>query len=210
MTLFFYISLFFYGMIAVLNLRLAWWLLLILLPSYLLRTQIWLIPTTWLELGIYILSAITVWQLWRQKTLLAEIKSLWANYRVALIGMGVWLVAALVATIVSPDLRLSAGVLKGWWFDPILLLLISLLLIKNKQHLNNLFLALLSGGALVATWGLVEYVFNFGMQADSLLNSVYKPANYVAMLVVPIILLGWGVLKNSLTLKKKTADQFFN
>lgn len=208
MSITFYLSLIFFTIIAVLNLRLAWWLLLMLLPAYLLRTQIWFIPTTWLELAIYILLAVNIFKLWHQKILLLEIKKLWANYRVVLIAIGFWLVAALLATIVSPDLRLSAGVLKGWWFDPILLMLLSLLLIKNKKDINYLILGLLSGGAMVATWGLVEYVFNFGMQADGLLNSVYKPANYVAMLVVPIILLGWGVLKNSLTLKKRLLISF--
>lgn len=208
MSITFYLSLIFFTIITVLNLRLAWWLLLMLLPAYLLRTQIWLIPTTWLELAIYVLFAVNIFKLWHQKILFTEVKKLWTNYRVALVAVGLWLVAALVATIISPDLRLSAGVLKGWWFDPILLLLTSLLLIKNKKDINYLILGLLSGGALVGTWGLIEYVFNFGMQADNLLNSVYKPANYVALLVVPIILLGWGALKNSTNLNNRLLISF--
>lgn len=204
----FYLSLFFYGLITSLNLRLGWWLLLMLLPTYLLRAQIWLIPTTWLELAIYILALITFWQLLKQKKLRLEIKNLWINYKSILIAIGFWFLAATVATIISPNLRLSAGVLKGWWFDPILFFVISLILIKNKNDINVLITGLLGSGALVATWGLIEYVFNFGMQADGLLNSVYKPANYVAMLVVPIIFLGWGALKNSSTLKQRLLISF--
>ncbi len=193
----FYLSLFFYSLIASLNLRLAWWLLVALLPAYLLRSQIWLIPTTWLELAIYLLFIVNLVKLWQQKILVSEIKRLWHNYQTLLIGVGIWFLAAVIATIISPDLRLSAGVLKGWWFDPLLLLFTSLSLLKTKKDLHFILLALLTSGAMVAGWGLVEYIGNFGRQADGLLNSVYKPANYVAMLVVPIILLGWGVLKNS-------------
>jgi len=203
MTITFYLSLIFFTIIATLNLRWAWWLLVALLPAYLLREQIWFIPTTWLELGIYLLFVVNIFKLWRQKILISEIKNLWTNYRFLWFGMIIWFLAALLATITSPDLRLSAGVLKGWWFDPMLLIITSLILLRRKKDLYFILLALLSSGAWVATWGLVEYVVNFGMQADGLLNSVFKPANYVAMLLVPTILLGWGVLKNSPTQKHK-------
>ncbi len=204
----FYLSLFFFALIAFLNIRLAGWLLLMLLPTYLLRTQIWFIPTTWLELAIYILALITFISLVRSAQLKNTLLLIWRNYKPLWWAVLFWFLTATIATIISPDLRLSAGVLKGWWFDPILFLLVSLILIKNKSDLKYVITGLLGSGALVAIWGLLEYIFNFGIQADGLLNSVYKPANYVAMLVVPIIFLGWGELKNSFTLRRRILISF--
>ncbi len=192
--IFFYTSLLFFLILASINTRLGIYIILIFLPTYLLRVQIWLIPTTWLELTIYLLFFAVVVKLIWQKKLIVSLKHLYHKYSIVLLSLGLWFLAALVATFVSPDLKLSAGVLKGWWLDPIILILIILLNIKNRQQIEKTILALLLGSALVSLYGLIEHIFGFGLQADGLLNAMYKPANYVAMLIVPVTIMSLGLL----------------
>lgn len=190
----FYSSLFFFLILATINIRLGIYIILAFLPAYLLRTQIWFIPTTWLELAIYLLSFATMIKLFWQKEIINSLKNLYHNYALVLLSLILWLLAAIIATFTSPNLKLSAGVLKGWWFDPIVFTLIILLNIKKQSQIKNVILALLIGSSLISLYGLFEYIFNFGMQADGLLNAMYKPANYVAMFLVPTIILSLGLL----------------
>ncbi len=201
----FWLTLAIYTIISLLDKRWGLYLLLALLPAFLLRLKLGWIPTTWLELAIYILAIVNVGRLIYQHKLKEEIKKLYHNFRQPLFLLLVWLLIALLATLTSPNLIRSAGALKGWWFDPLLLLLIALITFKTYQDLEKIIWALLSSATLVSAYGLIEYIFSFGMQADGLLNSFFKPANYVAMLIVPIIILGLGYFLSLPTNKQKTA-----
>jgi O-antigen ligase len=203
MELFFYIGLMFFGILAAVNIRLGACFILALLPTYLLRTDIFSIPTTWLELAIYIIFIIWLVQTIFNKQLIIQLRAVYQTYHPLIFILGLWLASAIVATIISPDLRLSAGVLKGWWFDPLLFIFLLLALTQTKPQLKNLLLCLLLGAGLVAGYGIIEYIFNFGRQADGLLNSFYKPANYVALFIVPIVILSFPLLKTELLFKKK-------
>lgn len=190
----FYLSLIFFTVLVIYKQRLGLLIILSLLPSFLLRTQIFNIPTTWLELAIYILVLVWFMRCLVNKNLFSTIRHTYKNYKILILGLGLWLLTAILATIASPDLRLSAGVLKGWWVDPIIFTWLLLVVTKNNQHIKYIFYSLLGGTVLLATYGLFEYIFGFGMQADGLLNSVFKPANYLAMLITPIIIIGLGLL----------------
>ena len=203
MEYFFYTGLIFFGVIAWVNQRLGLYVLLALLPTYLLRTQIFGIPTTWLELGIYVLFFVWVLKSLLKKNLLLTLKELYTSYRVLWLVLLVWLLSALLATIMSPDLRLSAGVFKAWWFDALLLSALILTYTRRIKHVQETILSLLVGASIISLYGLIEYIFGFGMQADGLLNAFYKPGNYVALFIVPIIILSFPLLKTGATFKKK-------
>ncbi len=197
-----------YAIIALLDRRWAFYLLLALLPAFLLRIKLGWIPTTWLELAIYILAMVNLGKLIYQHKFKDKIKKLYHNFRQPLFLLLIWLLIALLATLTSPNLIRSAGVLKGWWFDPLLLSLIALITIKTYQDLEKIIWALLGSATLVSSYGLIEYTFSFGMQADDLLNSFFKPANYVAMLIVPIIIISLGYFLSLPRGKQKTVIAF--
>ncbi len=201
----FWTSLLIYGIVALIDLRWAVYLLFALLPTFLLRTQLFGIPTTWLELAIYLAVVIFVACKLKQKKLKQTLVSFYQNYKYPIVAMLLWLGAALLATITSPNLARSAGALKGWWIDPILLISITVMLTKTNRHLQQLIFALLVGAALISVYGLGEIVLGVGLRSDKLLNSVFVSANYVAMLIVPITILGFGYFLSLSQGKQKTA-----
>ncbi len=185
----FWTSLIIYSIIVRLDLRWGVYLLLAILPAFLLRWQIAGIPTTWLELAIYLAVAIFFINQIKQKKLKQSLLLCWQNYKYLLAAMALWLTAAVLATIFSPNIIRSAGALKGWWIDPMLLILLIASITKTSRHLSQLILFALSGITLVSVYGLVEIILGVGLRADKLLNSVFVSANYVAMLLVPILIL---------------------
>jgi len=186
----FYIALMLFALLAWWRTRLSINLILVLLPTFLIRTEIAGIPTTWLELAIYIVSIIWCIKRIHEGEITAALKHSYREFKLLILPLSLWLIIAGIATATSPDLRLSAGALKGWWIDPLLFTAIVFMNTHSLRHIKHMIWSILIGAGLISTYGLIEYIFGFGMQADSLLNAFYKPANYVALLTVPIIILG--------------------
>jgi len=183
------------AILALVKIRWALYLLLILLPLYLLRTQISFVPTTFLELYIYLVFAIWFLKALISKEFFGKIKRLFSLLKPFLIPLVLFLAAAVISVVISPDKRLSFGALKAWFFDPLLVLILLLDLIKTKKQVKGVILSLFICAAWVSVYGIYEWINDFGIDSDGRLNSVFVPANYVAMLVVPILILSFLFLR---------------
>jgi len=142
-------------------------LILALLPAFLIRTKIFFIPSTWLELAIY-----TVFGVWLAKYFIQtqkhkntktqkhgvietlKCKNIKAKF-FDIFNPYCWpillfLLAAVVSTFVARDLRLAAGMLKAYFFDPLLFLIVFISHGRNlttEYNLNsNRHLPLQRGG----------------------------------------------------------------
>jgi len=139
-------------------LRRGIYLIIFCLPLYLIRLEIFKIPTTVLELMIY--GLFVLWAINR------GYKGLWIalkRERSLVWGIVLLIVGASVATIFSWDIRLSAGILKGWFVDAILFFLMFVSIIK-KGDIKNVFNALICSGFIVAVISLVYLIqgnFNY-------------------------------------------------
>lgn len=156
-------------------------LLCALLPSYLWRGSIFGLPTTWLELAIYVTALAALWR-WG----LAPWRQIFAaqNWR-WLAPAGLWLLAAIVGTLVAPDKRLALGELKGWVFDPMLLVatLAAAAYHTGGRHLwRDTLGALLAGAAGTTVIALV----GAGAAGAVRLAGWYDSPNVLAMYLVPI------------------------
>ncbi len=171
------------------------YLILLLLPTYLIRKEIFSIPTTFLELSIYLVFGVWLLKAISSKNLVKKIRRIYRLGRPFLIPLVLFFAAAIFATIISPDKRLSLGVLKGWFLDPLLVLFLFLDLIRRKKQIKVVVLALFLSASYIAIYGLYEYVFRVGLDSDGRLNSVYVPANYVAMYITPILVLSFVFLR---------------
>lgn len=168
--------------------RWAGLIILGMLPSYLIRFEFFSIPTTLLELMIYAWLLFTLLTIFRSQQIKASVIYLQRS----LGGFGwailVFLLAAIISILLADDLRLAAGAGKAWVFDPLIFLVLFLHHYRWSDS-KKLFLAASGTVWLVALWGGVEYLGNFGMQIPGYLNAMYQSANMVAILLVPIWLL---------------------
>ena len=170
------------------------YIILLLLPTYLLRFQVFHIPTTLLEILIYTTFLFWLAQSLKNKDLFSRIAKIFKIMQPFLWPIALFFASALVALIISPDKILSLGVLKGWFFDPLLFLILFLDLIQTKKQIKKVIFSLLISAFLICLYGLVEYFGKFGLDTDNRLNSIYLPANFVALYIVPIVFLGLPAL----------------
>jgi putative inorganic carbon (HCO3(-)) transporter len=154
------------------------------LPLYLIRFKVFGIPTTVLELMIYVLFAVWLVKGFKLSGITKTIKEnrllFWAVF---LIFLGVSL-----ATIRSWDLRPSAGIWKAWFFDPFLFFIVFISTIKSSREIRNVFNVFMLSGFVVSITSLV-YLFLGRLNIDGRLQGFYDSPNYLAMYLAPIFLI---------------------
>ena len=176
------------GWLAVKRIPWAAAVLVFLAPSYLIKSNIFFIPTTFLELSIYVVAIVALIKyFWIKENTLVNPFKIAGHFNWVIL---IWIFSAALAVIASNDLRLSLGVLKGWWLDPIIFFYIILASVRNPSDWLKVLNSFWAGASLLAAYGLIEYGIGWGLQTDGLLNSVYLPANYLAMYLVPALFIG--------------------
>ena len=209
MNIFLIASLILFALITAHKTRLGIYLILVLIPSFLIRAEIFSIPTTFIELSIYILAII--WLIKKVKNKNWNIKNCLKtkNYKIKnfLIPVILFITAATISTIISPDKRLSLGILKAWFFDPLLFTIIFIDQIKTNNHLKKIIASLSLMILWISTYGIYEYLFNPRNLIEYLrLDSIFTSANYVTMLIVPITILILGYLVSNLKQLKQSSN----
>lgn len=158
-----------------------------LMPLYLIRFSIFGIPTTALEIMIYILFG--AWLLKNRKRLriLESIGKFYESDKLLAAGAAFLFFGVILSTLHSSDLRTSLGVLKGWFFDPFIFFIIFVSEIKNQKHITDSLLSHILSGFVVALIG-ITYAINGSMTFDGRLRAIYESPNYLAMYVAPAFL----------------------
>lgn len=165
-------------------------------PLYLLRTDILGIPTTALELGIYALAIIFVINWVRQHWLAAKLLNFYNLFKPYRWPLLLWLGFTLISAVLSPEWRLSFGILKGWFFDPLLLVLLLTSLADRSDVINFRDLAAygLTGAALIITiYGFYDYFWGYTFETGRL-DAFYTSPNYAAMFLTPVLFISLGLL----------------
>ena len=172
------------------NWAITW--IVITLPSYLIRFKIGFIPFTLLEAQILLLFLIWFihnfnykkWPLIRVK--FKNTKFYWLAF--------LWLVAATIATIYSPDLRSAAGIWKAYFVEPILFFLVTIFTLK-KEDLKLIYWALGASALLVSIFAIYQKFTGFlvpyqywylgeGERVTSLFNSPNALGLYLGPIIV--------------------------
>lgn len=171
-------------------LRLRWGLYAVamVLPTYVLRTHVGPLPTTALELAIAALCVVVAIRLLTRSELRASLSYLWVANSLRWPVLA-FVAASFIGVIVSPNLRESFGAWRAWVLEPAVVGSVALMTVRSLQHTKNLVLSLAVSGGALSFYGLAEYFITPAHLGDGRLNSVFVPANYHAMLVVPLILL---------------------
>lgn len=135
-----------------------------LLPTYLLRFNLGPLPTTVLEVLIWIL--IMAW-LARGRRSWSELAQLGRRNPTLAICTGIFLLGATISTVLSPDLRAALGEWRAFYLEPVIAAIIAATTIRTRADWQKIALALTVSGlitALLATYQhftgwLVPYSF---------------------------------------------------
>lgn len=173
---------------------LAWfsrrWAILVILVSisaYVIRINIVGVPTTWLELAIYVVLAISLirdnWAGFIKEKLLFFSK--W------LLPIIIWLSSSVIGVLVAADVRIALGVWKGFIIDPLLLCALVLLVTWQSSRViqwwSDILLSLMIGASLTTILAAIQ---SWITQAGRL-QSGYDSPNVLAMYLAPILVAGF-------------------
>ena len=124
-------------------------------------------------------------------------KGLWGalkHERLLVWGIVLLIIGVSVATVFSWDLRISAGIWKGWFVDAVLFFLMFISIIK-KENIKNVFKCLVFSGFIVAIISLV-YLIQGNFDYQGRLQGIYNSPNFLVMaLAIPLILSLWFFLQ---------------
>ncbi len=186
-------------------------LLILLWPSYLLRTTVFGVPTTALELSLYMLVlAALVWWLARKPGLSAMSSPRrrglgietrpngWHWVRMTRLTwwlLAAWVVAWKVGVLVAADSTAALGALKAWLVDPLLFSALLAFLVRTETDRRLLVQAAVISGVVVAVAGLVQLGWFRETLQEGRLSSFFAPvANYAAMYLGPLVVLTGSLL----------------
>ena len=158
------------------------YLIVFLLPLYLICFKIGWVPITFLELMIFGLFLI-----WLISKLFQGTASSSRNifYPIFLIFLG-----ATISTLFSSNIQISAGIWKSWFLAPLLFFIVLIDSIKTKRQIKNIFFALFLSGIGVSLISFF-YWLNNNLTYDGRLQAFYLSPNYLAMYLSPILILSF-------------------
>lgn len=165
--------------------------LIILWPSYLWRATIAGVPTTGLELSIYAVTIAGLIDFFRRRPGFdwLRLAKIWFFF------LGLLTLAWVVATVFATNHQAALGAFKAWWFDALLFASLLLYTIRTAEQRQLILKAALVSGLLVALAGLVQLAAFRSTLQDGRLSSFFHPvANYAAMYLCPLFILGLGLV----------------
>lgn len=165
------------------------YLLIISLPLYLLRLNLFGIPTNLWE----VLAAIAVlWWIIKKKGRL-DIDWKRSDTKYLSVGIGMIFTGLLVSTILNRNYSVGLGIIKSWFLVPFSFSLMAVSTL-GQSKLKNVFGALYISAFLVALISLVYYILGLTTY-DGRLQAFFNSPNYLAMylssaVIIAIYLLG--------------------
>jgi len=179
-------------------------LILLLLPTYLIRFSVFGIPSTVLEVLIYTVFLYGLWQ--ARKAGFKPIPFL------ILIVPALMIVALIISTIIAPDKRVALGELKGFFIDPFIFLWL-LWQFAQKEKLLLFFGSLSISGLFVAIHTIIQKILGHVTPDGRVIGIFGYSPNYLALFLMPISVLvfglGWHFLAKKKVLWSLGADLTF-
>ena len=194
------------------NIKYGVYAVIFLMPLYLLRFSIFGIPTTVLEIMIYLLFSIWVLdQVGRnnfRSALAPNAQGLGSFSRfgksnfILLIGIALLFLGLILSTLHSSDPETSLGIYKGWFFDPLLFFIVFISVIKKTEHIKLSLTSWVFSGVAVSLISIF-YLLNNELTFDGRLKAFYISPNYLAMYLAPVFLIVLFFLNNNLSFLRR-------
>lgn len=161
-------------------------IILLLLPTYLIRFSVFGIPTTVLEVLIYIVFLSGLWRALKDGFRQIPWK-IW-------LPIGLLIIILIISIAVSPDKRTALGEFKGFFLDPILVGWLIYQFIKPRD-IPKLFLGLIGSGLFVAGHTILQKFLGHVTPDGRVIGIFGYSPNYVALFLAPIsvLLVAYGI-----------------
>ena len=127
-------------------------LLFTLLPAYLIRFSIGPLPTTLLEVMIWILGIA-----WLTKIRETRLKEFFRENKLFSAGMLLFVLGATISIFTSVDTRAALGEWKAFYIEPIIVFLILVDTVKEKKNLHAIITGLLFSGLSVSILAIYQH-----------------------------------------------------
>lgn len=172
-------------------------LICVLLPSYLLRFSVFGIPTTLLEILIYLSAILTLVKILKLKP-----KNDYLGLdKIFLVPIILFLLSGIISIFISPDKTVALGLFKAYIFDPILFFFVLFCNIKKKEEIDIIFKSLIISAVLVSLHAIWQKLTG-QLSPDGRVVGIfgYSP-NYLALYLTPIAVLINGYETNLISEK---------
>jgi O-antigen ligase len=170
----------------------------LLLPSYLIRFNISIIPSTVLEVMIIILFFTWLIRIFIDKSEPTScLKRIWFPWRWPVLF---FIIAGTIAVFISPDTRQALGLWKAYIIEPVLLYLVFVNTVRNKQQIKMIVFGLgvsVAFVSLVTIWqyiGWLEIPGDYGFEIPKRATSVFPFPTAVGKYIGPLLGLFLGLL----------------
>lgn len=190
--------------------------LFLLLPTYLIRFSLFGIPSTLLEVMIWILFLIFV--LKEIKNYKLEIRNCIHNNKLLTFGTALFLLGATISLFTSVDLRAAAGEWKAFYIEPFLLFTVLLLFFWTQQEKNSnkiqqyIIIPLLICGLATSMFAIYQHFTGwmvpeaFWANGNSYrVTAWYGFPNGVGLFLAPLVPLALSLFANNFKKKNRAA-----
>lgn len=177
-----------------------------LLPTYLIRFDIFGVPTTLLEILIYasvLLSIVSC-----IKYHISCVDKLKKNY--IWVPLLLFLISGVIGIFISPDKRVALGQFKGFILDPILFFWVIITNINTKKEIKHILWAFIFSGIYVSMFAIYQKITGQVAHDGRIVGLFGYSPNYLAFYMVPLtlVLLFLFYPKTSSGVSKNTALHF--
>ncbi|MDZ7798868.1 MAG: O-antigen ligase family protein [Patescibacteria group bacterium] len=143
------IALVFFLMISFKRLNFCLGFILIFLPTYLIRFKIGFVPFTFLEMMILIVTAV-----WLIKILVKKEKVDLGGF---FLVSAFFILSALVAALVSPDIESALGIFKAYFLEAILFFIVMVNVVKTRKQMKFIIFSMGVSALFVAIFAVWQY-----------------------------------------------------
>lgn len=160
-----------------------------LIPTYLIKFSTFGIPTNVLEILIYLTFISFILE--KQPI---NWKEFYENYKIYIFSIALIFIGLIFSTLINKNYQAGFGIIKGWFFDPILFSFVLFHTIKEKEEVEKIF-KILYFSAFTVGLAALEYFFYGHLTYDGRLQAFYNSPNYLAMFLAPSIFIGLYLFK---------------
>lgn len=165
------------------------YLIIFLLPFYLIKVDFFIFPINMLE--ILILGMFFFW-LFKQKKI--NLKNYYNKYKKYIFSLSFIFLGLSISAFINGSNYVSWGIIKGWFFVPLLFLFL-LFEVIEEDKIENIFNVFFFSAFFVAIIALV-YLFLGKLTYDGRLQSFFNSPNYLAMYLAPALIIAFLKQKN--------------
>ena len=174
------------------NPKLGITILFALLPTYLVRFSLFNIPSTLLE--CFILITIGIWIAHRRAWMERhpnEQKNLTIHINAPEVFIAFIFIAAFLSTIMAPNLPSALGILKAYFIEPFLLMLVVQSTMTTQKDKESIWNSLIASASFIGLLAILQVLTHIGIPpawiTENRATSLYPYPNAVGLFLAPIV-----------------------